>query len=104
MRAMRTAREHAGTPSPQALRPQPARPGTAGMGRPHGENAPEDPHGLPGLPRRHPQGKVTAGHGITREPDAMKVARPVRGGRPLGKGPATQAGTSPGGPPTMRYG
>src|ERR1700728_3807337 len=79
MRAMRTAREHAGTQSPQALRPQPARPGTAGMGRPHGENAPEDPHGLPGLPRRHPQGKVTAGHGITREPDAMKVARPVRG-------------------------
>jgi len=33
----------------------------------------------PGLPRRHPPGKATAGHGITREPDAVKIARPVRG-------------------------
>jgi type II intron maturase len=94
-RVERHGRKPLVAPGPQARRPHPARPAATRVGTAHGQNAQEDPPGLPHLPPGHPRG--TARHEthaiVTGEPDARKRARPVRAG---GRRERTRsAGTSP---------
>ena len=85
-REVRTVRVNGGHPSPPRPRtPRPQHPGTSGkasMDAHHGRAPAQDPCGLPVLPQRHPrrQTSTATAERITREPDALKGARPVRRG------------------------
>jgi hypothetical protein len=78
VRAVRS-RRHGDSPPRRQTRPaRQARTGPASVGGPHGQEAAQDPHRLPPLPRLHPRQSGRERGTVTGEPSALKGADWVR--------------------------